>query len=79
MLAPVISKVLKVMKMIFYIKEWADQRATLMSEDGIALWNFPSTAEARKVLRDWYSVQQGEVLYHIGYLRESGTSECEVA
>lgn len=65
--------------MLFYIKEWANETATLMTEDGIALWNFASADEARKVLRDWYSVQEGDIRYHVGHLREGGVSECEVA
>jgi hypothetical protein len=65
--------------MIFYIKEWGNKTATLMTEDGIALWHFVSADEARRVLRNWYNVQDGDIRYHVGFLRESGVSECEVA
>lgn len=66
--------------MYFYIKEWANKSATLMTEDGVVLWTFPSVEEARKVWVDWYNVQEDRILYHIGYLRESnGVSECEAA
>jgi hypothetical protein len=65
--------------MMFYLKEWPNRSATLMSEDGVVLWTFPTLEEARRVWRDWYSVQEDRVHYHIGYLREPGASECEPA
>lgn len=65
--------------MIFYMKEWANKSVTLMTEDGVALSHFASAKEAREILRDWYSAHEGEVQYHIGFLHEAGTSECEVA
>ena len=65
--------------MYFYIKEWPNKTATLMTEDGVVLWTFPNVDEARKVWRDWYKIQEDRILYHIGYLAEDGVSECEVA
>ena len=65
--------------MFFYLKEWPNHSASLLSEDGVVLWTFPTIEEARKVWHDWYRVQQDGVHYHLGYLREAGISECEPA
>lgn len=65
--------------MYFYIKEWPNNSAALMSEDGVVLWSFASVEEARKVWREWYNIQQDRIQYHLGYLRETGVSECEFA
>jgi len=46
--------------MNFYIKEWANHTATLMTDNGQVLWTFPSKVEAYEVCREYYAVQLGE-------------------
>ena len=46
--------------MNFYIKEWANNTATLMTDNGQVLWTFPSKNEAYEVCREYYAVQFGE-------------------
>jgi len=65
--------------MYFYIKEWSNKTATLMTEDGVVLWTYPSVDAARKVWSEWYNIQQDRMNYHLGFIRESGVSECELA
>ena len=65
--------------MYFYIKEWPNNTAALMSDDDLVLWTFASVEEARKVWSEWYNFQQDRIHKHLGYLRETGVSECEVA
>jgi len=46
--------------MNFYIKEWANNTATLMTDNGQVLWTFPSKAEACMVCREYYALQFGK-------------------
>lgn len=46
--------------MNFYIKEWANHTATLMTDNGQVLWTFPSRSEAYEVCREYYALQFGE-------------------
>jgi len=39
--------------MNFYIKEWTDNTATLMTERGRVVWTFASTEEAEEAARDY--------------------------
>jgi hypothetical protein len=48
------------MTMNFYIKEWANHTATLMTDNGQVLWTFPSKRDAYEVCREYYAVQFGE-------------------
>jgi len=43
--------------MNFYIKEWANKTATLMTDMGQVLWTFPNAEEAYKVCEEYYSIQ----------------------
>ena len=54
--------------MNFYIKEWPNKSATLMTDDGIVLWTFSSVTEARKVWHDWRKLQQGNTSFNINKL-----------
>jgi len=45
--------------MNFYIKEWENRTATLMTDTGQVLWTFPSKAEAYEVCREYYAIQFG--------------------
>ena len=38
--------------MCFYIKEWPDNTATLMTERGHVIWIFPSVEEAEDAVED---------------------------
>jgi hypothetical protein len=38
--------------MSFYIKEWPDNTATLMTERGHVIWIFPSVEEAEDAVED---------------------------
>ncbi|MEK6686294.1 MAG: hypothetical protein AABY99_07880 [Pseudomonadota bacterium] len=51
--------------MYFYIKEWPNKRATLMTEDGVVLWTFKNTDEARMVWQEWCQQQEYKVQYHL--------------
>jgi len=51
--------------MIFYIKEWPNKMATLMTEDGVVLCTFRSAEEARRVWQDWCKEQKNTVQYHL--------------
>jgi ABC-type multidrug transport system ATPase subunit len=51
--------------MYFYIKEWPNKTATLMSDHGTVLWTFHNVEEAQEVCREWYRVQEGEIRYYL--------------
>ena len=51
--------------MFFYIKEWPNKTATLMTEGGAVLWTFHSAEEALQVCRDWYQVHEENVEYYV--------------
>ena len=53
-----------------YIKEWADETATLMTDNGRVICVFPSIDEAQSLCRDEYSLN--ELLS--SYYRESGAA-----
>ncbi len=38
--------------MSFYIKEWPDNTATLITEGGRVVWNFPSVEEAEEAAQN---------------------------
>ena len=44
--------------MKFIIKEWPDQSATLMTENGYTLATFDSPAEARQACEEWRLLHQ---------------------
>jgi hypothetical protein len=46
--------------MNFYIKEWENRTATLMTDTGQVLWTFPSKAEAYAICREYYAIQLGQ-------------------
>ncbi len=54
--------------MNFYIKEWPNKMATLMTDDGVVLWTFSNAEEARIVWRDWCKLQENSVSYKINNL-----------
>ena len=39
--------------MTFFIKEWPNKTATLMSDSGTVLWTFSSVHEAKEVWQEW--------------------------
>ena len=39
--------------MTFFIKEWPNKTATLMSDSGVVLWTFSSVLEAKQVCQEW--------------------------
>ena len=51
--------------MYFYIKEWPNKTATLMSDNGTVLWTFHNVEEAQQVCREWYRIQDGDVSYYL--------------
>lgn len=51
--------------MYFYLKEWPNKTATLMSDNGTILWTFHNVEEAQKVCSEWYRVQEGDVSYYL--------------
>lgn len=56
--------------MYFYIKEWPNKTATLMSENGTVLWTFHSVEQAQEVCREWYRVQENDIQYNCDYFAE---------
>jgi hypothetical protein len=46
--------------MKFYIKEWQDGTATLMTGSGQVLWTFSSVKDAEFVCKEWYRAQEIE-------------------
>lgn len=44
--------------MNFYIKEWPDDTATLMTERGRVVWIFPSVEEAAAAAQNWDEIMQ---------------------
>ncbi len=48
--------------MEFYIKEWSDKTASLVTRDGYRLWTFASVDSALTACRDWYRVSEERVI-----------------
>ena len=44
--------------MNFYIKEWPNKTATLMSDNGIVLWTFTNVDTALQVCKEWYGFHE---------------------
>ena len=69
--------------MVFYIKEWPDNTATLLGKDGAVLWTFSSVEEAQHVCQEWYQVYKEDLNYdevHEGSLGlDPGDATCAVA
>ena len=65
--------------MYFYIKEWPNRTATLMSENGTILWTFHNVDEAQKVCKEWYQVQDGDVCYYLEEDFYSGENDFDPA
>lgn len=61
------------------IKEWPNKMATLMTEDGVVLWTFSNVEEARKVWRDWCSLQNDRITCQIGNSGKSVLSEQSIS
>lgn len=57
------------------IKEWPNKMATLMTEDGVVLWTFSDVEEARRVWRDWCSLQNDKIANQMDNLSKSCLSE----
>ena len=62
--------------MYFYIKEWSNKTATLMSDNGTVLWTFHSVEEAQAVCKEWYRIQEDRVHYHREEVNFDPTSAC---
>jgi hypothetical protein len=50
----------------FYIKEWPDGTATLMTAQGHTLWTFHDVDAAKLACRDWYKLHES----HVGNMTE---------
>lgn len=48
--------------MEFYIREWADKTASLITRDGYRLWTFASVDSALAACREWYRVSEERVI-----------------
>jgi hypothetical protein len=48
--------------MEFYIREWTDKSASLITRDGHRLWTFASVESALSACRDWYRVSEERVI-----------------
>lgn len=48
--------------MEFYIKEWADKSASLITRDGYRLWTFADVDSALAACREWYRVSEERVI-----------------
>ncbi len=51
--------------MNFFIKEWPNKMATLMTDDGVVLWTFSNAEEAREVWHEWCKRQERKTNYNI--------------
>lgn len=47
--------------MVFYIKEWPDGHATLMTDTGTVLWTFASVGDAQSACHDWYNIHEEDL------------------
>jgi hypothetical protein len=56
----------------FYIKEWRNGTATLMTSHGRLLWTFPSVASAQDACQRWYQIETERVEYCLPPLGEEG-------
>jgi len=70
--------------MDFFIKEWPNKTATLMSENGTVLWTFHNVEQAKEVCLEWYRVQQKDIQYYLDYSGEDNSfdpagASCAVA
>lgn len=66
--------------MYFYIKEWPNKTATLMSDNGTVLWTFYSVKEAQEVCREWYQVHEEDIDYYAdGMSLDPACGACSVA
>ena len=52
--------------MEFYIKEWTDKTASLITRDGYRLWTFASVESALTACRDWYKVSEDRIIPNLG-------------
>ena len=48
--------------MDFYIREWADKTASLITRDGHRLWTFANVDSALTACREWYRVSEERVI-----------------
>lgn len=46
--------------MNFYIQVWPNNTATLMLENGTAVWTYPDVASAEAAFNEWHSHQHPE-------------------
>ena len=51
--------------MEFYIKEWADKSATLITRAGHQLFTFKNVESALTACGEWYSINAHHVIPHI--------------
>ena len=51
--------------MKFYIKEWVDETATLMTEMGYVLAYFSLISDAQTACDEWYFVNHGEQKHEV--------------
>lgn len=50
--------------MSFYIQEWADRSATLITREGHRLFSFRDVASALQACGQWYGVSERHVIPH---------------
>jgi len=48
--------------MNFYIQVWPNQTATLMLENGTAVWTYPNVETAEADFKEWYQCQPKELV-----------------
>lgn len=67
--------------MDFYIKEWADKSASLITRDGLRLSTFASVESALAACREWYQLSEERVIpdFYEGSSNQSLTcSTCSI-
>ena len=55
----------------FYIKEWRNGTATLMTGNHQVLWTFPSVASAEDACQNWYRIKTERVEYSSQSVRDA--------
>lgn len=64
--------------MNFYIKQWPDNSATLMTENNTALWTFASVEEAQTACHDWYQLQDLDRMVAEASMQDPSCSNCQL-
>jgi len=62
--------------MEFYIKEWEDKTASLITRDGHRLWTFASVESALTACREWYRISEDRVISDFHETSNNQTLTC---